>query len=149
VLIPETRQALQRLKEQGKVRFFGVTTHKNQVEVLGALVEDRDRFFDTVLVAYNFKSGRAETEAIARAARAHIGVIAMKTQAGGYATDALSSVSPHQAALKWVLGNSDVTAAIPSMRDMGELREDTAVMGMPFGHADRDVLQRYGAAVKP
>jgi hypothetical protein len=149
VFIPETRQALQTLKEQGKVRFFGVTTHKNQIEVLDALVEDRDRFFDTVLVAYNFKSGRAETEAIARAARAHIGVIAMKTQAGGYATDALSSVSPHQAALKWVLGNSDVTAAIPSMRDMSELREDTAVMGMPFGHADRDVLQRYGAAVKP
>jgi predicted aldo/keto reductase-like oxidoreductase len=146
---PETREVLARLKEQGKVRFFGVTTHSNQAEVLDALVEDRDRFFDVALVAYNFTSGRDIGEAIGRAARAGIGIVAMKTQAGGYVTEAAGTVSPHQAALKWVLRNPDVAAAIPGMRDMAELKEDIAVMGMPFRQADERALERYGAAIRP
>jgi len=149
IFIPETREALVRLREQGKVRFFGVTTHKNQPEVLNALVDDPDRFFDTALVAYNFKSDNDTKEAIARAAQAKIGIIAMKTQAGGYATDALGPISPHQAALKWVLRNTNITTTIPGMRDMAELREDIAVMGMPFEYADERILQRYSAAVEP
>jgi predicted aldo/keto reductase-like oxidoreductase len=149
VFIPETREALARLKEQGKVRFFGVTTHKNQAEVLDALVEDPDRFFDTALVAYNFKSDKEITDAIARAARANIGIIAMKTMAGGYATEASGPVSPHQAAIKWALRNPNVAAAIPGMKDLAQLKEDIAVMGMPFQYADERALRRYGAAVQP
>ncbi|HWR89201.1 MAG TPA: aldo/keto reductase, partial [Dissulfurispiraceae bacterium] len=149
VFIAETREALVRLKEQGKVRFFGVTTHKNQPEVLDALVEDRERFFDTALVAYNFKSSKEDAAAIARAAQANIGIVAMKTQAGGYSTEALGPISPHQAALKWALQNRHIAAAIPGMRDMAQLREDIAVMGMPFGYADRLILRRYAAAVQP
>ena len=147
--IPETREAYLRLREQGKVRFFGVTTHKNQAEVLNALVDDRDKFFDTALVAYNFKSGADVKEAIARAALANIGIIAMKTQAGGYQTDALGPISPHQAALKWALKDKHITAAIPGMRDMAELREDIAVMGMRYGLLDEFILERYGAAIGP
>ncbi|HVO68353.1 MAG TPA: aldo/keto reductase [Syntrophales bacterium] len=147
--IPETREALIKLKEQGKVRFFGITTHTNQAEVLNALVDDHDRFFDMALVGYNFKSSKDVKEAIARAAQAKIGIIAMKTQAGGYETDALGPISPHQAALKWALQNKHVTAAIPGMRDMAELREDIAVMGMKFGYLDKLILKHYGAAVRP
>jgi len=149
LFIPETREALVDLKKQGKVRFFGVTTHKNQAAVLNVLVDDRDRFFDTALVAYNFKSGDKElADAIDRAARAGIGVIAMKTQAGGYAPKTLESGSPHQAALKWVLQNPNITAAIPSMKDLAQLKEDISVMGMPFRNADGNILHRYGAAVQ-
>ena len=144
----ETREALIKLKEQGKVRFFGVTAHMGQAEVLNALVNDRDRFFDTALVGYNFQSRADVKEAIARAARANIGIIAMKTLAGGYQTRALGPISPYQAALKWVIQNTHVTAAIPCMRDMAELREDIAVMGMKFGHIDNLILKRYGAGVK-
>lgn len=145
---PEIREALVRLREQGKVRFFGVTTHKNEAEVLHALVDDKDRFFDTALVKYNFKSEAETTQAIARAAQAGIGVIAMKTQAGGYETDALGPFSPHQAALKWVLQNKHITAAIPGMRDLSHLREDIAVMGMQFGYLDKLILKRYGASIR-
>jgi predicted aldo/keto reductase-like oxidoreductase len=146
---PEIRETLVRLKEQGKVRFFGVTSHTNEAEVLNALADDKDRFFDTALVKYNFKSGPETKEAIARAARANIGVIAMKTQAGGYTTDALGPFSPHQAALKWALQDKHVTAAIPGMRNITELREDISVMGMRFGYLDKLILKRYGAAVAP
>jgi predicted aldo/keto reductase-like oxidoreductase len=147
IFIPETREALARLKQQGKVRFFGVTTHKNQPEVLNALVDDKDRFFDTALVAYNFESSKEIGAAIERAAKAGVGIIAMKTQAGGYKTEAMGAISPHQAALKWALQNPHITMAIPGMKDMANLRENIAVMGMPFKTADAHILQKYRAAV--
>jgi predicted aldo/keto reductase-like oxidoreductase len=149
IFIAETREALTLLKKQGKVRFCGVTTHKNEVEVLNALVDDSDRFFDTCLVKYNFKSEKEVSAAINRAAAAGIGIIAMKTQVGGYDIRGLGKISPHQAALKWVLQNPNVTAAIPGMKDMTQLREDIAVMGMPFNYADVRRLDRYAEAIAP
>jgi hypothetical protein len=147
IFVPDTREALTTLKKQGKVRFCGVTTHKNETEVLNALVDDKDRFFDTCLVKYNFESPREVGEAIARAAKAGVGIIAMKTQAGGYRTEALGKVSPHQAALKWALQNSNVTMAIPGMKDLAQLREDISVMGMPFQYADERILRKYHDAI--
>jgi len=147
IFVPETREALARLKKDGKVRFCGVTTHKNQPEVLNALVDDKDRFFDTCLVGYNFESPKDVGAAIARAAKAGVGIIAMKTQAGGYKTEALGKISPHQAALKWALQDRNVTMAIPGMKDLTQFKENVAVMGMPFQYADERILRRYHAAV--
>jgi uncharacterized protein len=149
IFIPETREALRGLKQQGKVRFLGVTTHTNQAEVLNALVDDPERLFDTCLVAYNFKTDPSVEAAIARAAKAGIGIVAMKSQAGGYRTEALGRISPHQAALKYVLQNPNITAAIPGMMNIAQLRENIAVMGMPFRFADRRILERYAEAVQP
>jgi len=145
---PETREALLELRKQGKVRFFGVTTHTNQAEVLDALSGDPARFFDTALVGYNFKSAPEVKAAIARAASRGIGIVAMKTQAGGYKTDALGPLSPHQAALKWALQDTNVTAAIPGMKDMRMLEEDMSVMGMKMTAADTRILERYSEAVE-
>ena len=147
IFVPETREALAALKKQGKVRFCGVTTHKNETEVLNALVDDKDRFFDTCLVKYNFESPKEVGEAIARAAKAGVGIIAMKTQAGGYKTEALGKISPHQAALKWAIQNPNVTMAIPGMKDMAQFRENIAVMGMTFQYADERILRKYRAAI--
>jgi predicted aldo/keto reductase-like oxidoreductase len=115
--------------------------------VLNALVDDKDRFFDTCLVSYNFESSKEDAAAIERAAKAGIGIIAMKTQAGGYKTRALGNISPHQAALKFVLQNQNVTMAIPGMKDLSQFRENVAVMGMTFKAADARILQRYHTAV--
>jgi predicted aldo/keto reductase-like oxidoreductase len=73
----------------------------------------------------------------------------MKTQVGGYDTTGLGRITPHQAALKWALQNPRVTAAIPGMKDMTQLREDIAVMGMPFTYADLRRLDRYAEAIAP
>ncbi|HSW64641.1 MAG TPA: aldo/keto reductase [Dissulfurispiraceae bacterium] len=149
IFIAETKEALLKLREQGKVRFFGVTTHKNVAEVVNAVVDDKDRFFDTALVAYNFKSGKDVTDAIERAARAGVGIIAMKTQQGGYTTSAMGNISPHQAALKWALQNQHIATAIPGMKDMTQLKEDIAVMDMKFTARDERILKRYNAAIAP
>lgn len=135
------------MKKQGKARFVGVTTHSNEVEILDAVVQDK--FYEMVLVAFNFKSKPELKEAIARAAKAGIGIVAMKTQAGGYQTDELGAISPHQAALKWVLQDPNVHSTIPSMVDLAQVKEDTEVMGMKLSHADRQILERYGEAIRP
>lgn len=149
VFISETKEALLKLREEGKVRFFGVTTHKNVAEVVNAVVEDKDRFFDTALVAYNFKSNKEIAASIDRAAKAGVGIIAMKTQQGGYSISAMGNISPHQAALKWALQNPHITMAIPGMKDMAQLKEDIAVMGMQFTAQDERILKRYNAAIAP
>jgi predicted aldo/keto reductase-like oxidoreductase len=136
------------MRSQGKTRFVGVSTHKNEAEVIQAVVDDPEKFFDTVLVAYNFGSDPGVKEAIALAAKANIGVIAMKTQAGGYNTKELGDISPHQAALKWVLQDPNVHTTIPSMINLDQVREDTAVMGMKLTRADLDILNTYAMAIK-
>jgi uncharacterized protein len=144
---PEVREAYLELKKQGKVRFFGVTTHTNQADVVNAVVDDPAKFFDTVLVAYSFKVDPSVGQAIARAAKAGIGVIAMKTQAGGYQTEEMGPVSPHQAALKWVLQNQLVTTAIPGMKTIAHIKELMPVMGMKLSRTDIRVLEKYGQAI--
>jgi uncharacterized protein len=147
--MPEAREALVELRKQGKVRFFGVTTHTNQADVLTAITDDPDKFFDVALVGYNFQSEPSVKKAIARAAKAGIGIVAMKTQAGGYKTDALGPISPHQAALKWVLQDTNVACAIPGMKDMSMLQEAYAVMGMKLTRKDERILERYAEAISP
>lgn len=143
----DVRATLAGLRKEGKVRFLGVTTHTDQADIINAVVDDPDKFFDTILVAYNFKSPPELKAAIARASQAGIGIIAMKTQIGGYQVPAGDTSSPHQAALKWVLQDTGVTTAIPGMKDMTMLKEDLSVMGMKLTSADLKRLERYSQAV--
>ncbi len=147
-LNPEFRAVLAEVKKEGRARFLGITTHSNEAGVIDAVVDDPEKFFDMILVTYNFKSDPKVKEAIARAAKANIGVIAMKTQAGGYQTKELGDISPHQASLKWVLQDTNVTAAVPAMENLKHLQDNLAVMGMQLAlnDIDRDILRRYDAA---
>ena len=139
------------LKEQGKAKFVGVTTHSSEVKVIDAVLSDPDKLYDTILVTYHYKSPPELKEAIARAAKAGVGIIAMKTQQGGYQTKELGGISPHQAALKFVLQDPNVTAAIPAMENLAQVKEDTAVMSMlgEFTARDLEVLGRYNTAIAP
>ena len=128
--IPEVREALVQLREQGKVRFFGVTTHTNQAEVVNALADDPDNFFDMALVGYNFKSPPELKQAIARAAKAGIGIVAMKTQAGGYQTDGPGAGQPPPGRPEMGLAGYPHHGGHPGHEGSGHLKEDLAVMGM-------------------
>ncbi len=149
--IPEVREAYLKLRQQGKVRFFGVTTHTNQAEVVDAVVNDPDKFFDTVLVGYNMKSDPSVKAAIARAKAAGLGVIAMKIQAatrGG--NQAAVSIDPEQAAaaLKWVLQDANVTNAIAGMKTLEHVKQMFPVMAsMKMTSSDRSIVERYAAAI--
>jgi predicted aldo/keto reductase-like oxidoreductase len=146
---PEFRAVLLKLRQQGKVRFFGVSTHTNQANIVNALADDPDKFFDVVTLGYNFKADPAIKQAIARAAKAGIGVVAMKTMAGGYQTTEMGSITPYQAALKWVLQDTNVTAAIPGMKTLANIQEMMPVMGMKLTSADERALRNYSKAIDP
>jgi len=145
----EYRAFFTRLRKEGKTKFVGVTSHSNEIEVLDAVVSDPEKFWDTMMIPYNFKSPPATKAAIERAAKAGVGIIAMKTQAGGYETRELGDVSPHQAALKYVLRDPNVSFAIPGMTDLKQVEECVAVMRMPLTRADLELLDRYGRAIAP
>ena len=79
VMNTEYREVLASQKS-GKTRFIGVTTHSKEPDVLNAVTDDPDKLYDTVLVTYNFQKPPEVKAAIAKAAAANIGIIAMKTR---------------------------------------------------------------------
>jgi len=153
-----SREALRKLIDQGKVRAVGVTTHSGQETVLRAVA--KHGFYKTVLVAYNFRSetgvaatGKGALEmspglsnTIREVAGSGIGIIAMKTQAGGYASPP-GGFSPYQAALAWVLANPGVTMAIPGMTSYAQVEENLGARGKRFALADRIALGRYALEI--
>jgi predicted aldo/keto reductase-like oxidoreductase len=142
----DVKAFLSKAKEQGKIRFVGVSTHNNMAEVVTAAAEDG--FYDTVLTVYNFGNAenKALAEALEKARKAQLGIIAMKTQQGGYKLGEGEKGTPHQAALRWVLSNPAITCAIPGVTSYEMLEENVAVMGTKLGAADLQDLRRYAEA---
>jgi predicted aldo/keto reductase-like oxidoreductase len=114
--------AVKKLKKDGKVKFIGFSTHMNEHKVIDAAA-DKD-IWDVILTSYNFKHTYANeiSSAIKKANQAGIGIVAMKTMAGGGFLDKEKTKPINStAALKWVLSNTDVTTAIPGMTDFDQL----------------------------
>jgi uncharacterized protein len=115
-------EALKKLKKEGKVGFVGFSTHSNEANVIKAATEKGK--WDVILTSYNFmQTYAAEMQsAIRNAAEKGIGIVAMKTLAGGGFFDKEKTKPINTtAALKWVLSNPDVTTAIPGMTDFDQL----------------------------
>ncbi len=131
VLYEPYLKAFEQLKREGKTRFVGLGTHENEPEVIRAAVESG--FWDIILTSYNFRqSHRGEIRtAIAEAAEAGLGVVAMKTQAGVYWDRTRLRKINMQAALKWVLADENVHTTIPAFASYDEMYEDIAVMRDP------------------
>ena len=97
----ETVGVMLDLKKKGKVRFIGISTHKNEPLVIKTMVEAG--IWDVVLTSYNFKQTYAEEMAAALklAGEAGLGVVAMKTLAGGFLDKEKTKPVNPVAALKW------------------------------------------------
>jgi predicted aldo/keto reductase-like oxidoreductase len=113
---------VKKLKKEGKVKFIGFSTHANEPMVIHA-ASSMDTF-DVILTAYNFKQTYIDDlkTAVNKANQAGIGIIAMKTLAGGGFLDKERTKPINTtAALKWVLSNNDITTTIPGMTDFDQL----------------------------
>jgi predicted aldo/keto reductase-like oxidoreductase len=98
---------------------------------------------DVALVSYNFTHSKGMKDAVALAAKTGIGIVAMKTQAGGYHKEKMGGLSPHQAALKFVLTDQNVSCAVPGVTTVEEIEECAAVMGASFSKRDFNELKQY------
>jgi predicted aldo/keto reductase-like oxidoreductase len=120
--------AMQKLKKEGKARFIGVSTHTNEPEVINAAVDAK--VYDVALTAYNFKQPHLDDleKAIDRAAKAGMGIVAMKTQAGVYWDRERQQKINMKAALKWALNNPHVHTSVPGFANFEEMEEALSVM---------------------
>ncbi len=141
ILNGDVKQAMKAMRDEGKFRFAAVTTHSNQIEVLEAVVEDG--FYDAVLVAVNFRSPATLFEAIEKAAAAGVGIIAMKTQNGGYEDSRIPELTPHQAALRFVVEKPGVHLAVPGMVSRKMVEENLSAVRGKTGLADILRLDSY------
>jgi len=154
--IPDDQIEVQQLaKKQGKVRFTGVSTHNGQQQILPWMVQKGT--FDVVLTSYNFTMDAGMDEAIATAAKAGMGVVAMKVMAGGLRRQKqgdplykkLTQDGALLAALKWVIHKPNIATTIPSMTDMDQLDENLKAMGNPFSAGDEKLLSAHLDAIRP
>ena len=77
-----------------------------------------------------------------------MGIVAMKTQAGGYKKEKMGNLSPHQAALKYVVRDTNVALAVPGVTTIDQIEECAAVMGTTLSQGDLNHLRRYQAFLK-
>ena len=143
MLDPEYIEVFGRIRDKGQARFVGFSTHSNMPEVLAGAVDSK--FWQIAMVSYNFSSPQEMTDAIEKARKAGIGIVAMKTLAKGAGNPdrATATVTPNQAALRWVLNNNNVDTTVPGMTSFEHIAEDLAAMGISLASGDyRDLADK-------
>lgn len=126
-LTPAMLDCLLRAKKSGKARHVGVSTHKNEPEVLRAALESG--VYEVVLTSVNYKQDHYPEvkRAIGDAASGGLGIIGMKTMAGGFHDKERTKPVNCKAALKWVLQDPNLTTTIPGITTFEMLAENSAV----------------------
>ncbi|MFB3828334.1 MAG: aldo/keto reductase [Bryobacteraceae bacterium] len=151
----ELVDAQQTAKKAGKIRFAGVSTHGGQPDVIAALVKNPN--MDVVLAAYNFTMDQQVKDAVASAAAAGKGVVAMKVMAGGFRRlkpgnkfyNTLKKDGAMVAALKWVINDRNVHTTVPSITDVDQLEDNFKCMQSKFSEQDQQILARHLEFLRP
>lgn len=147
LMAPNIHEAFDRLKEAGKLRFLGVSSHTPDLETVMRHAVDSDRF-DVIMVAYNFNNWPDLTNIFRDAHAKGMGVVAMKTLKGARATS-LSDFTPSeresfaQAAFKWVLSNEDVSGLVVTINNYPMIDEYLYASGQKVTGEDVALLEKY------
>lgn len=138
-------KALEKAKKAGKIRFIGISTHRNEPEVIQAAVDSK--FYDVILTTYNFKqTNHAQIgEGIARAAAAGIGVIAMKAMGGVRLQERAEVPVEPVPALKWVWQNPGVHTIIAGFTTFDQMNLDLSFMDDPALTQDEKARLQWAA----
>jgi aryl-alcohol dehydrogenase-like predicted oxidoreductase len=148
---PNLHEAFDRLKQEGKVRFLGVSSHTpNLVQVATTAIESGR--FDVMMLAYHHGLWAPMHELITRARREQdMGVVAMKTLKGakhhGLAGFREEADAYSQAALRWTLSNPDVSCAVISFFELQHVDEYLRASGTKLGQRDLAILGDYDRQV--
>jgi len=147
LLDPNVHEAFDRLREQGKARFLGVSTHTPRLVAVANAAVDSGRF-DVMMLAYHHGIWPEIGGIIERARREQdMGIVAMKTLKGakhhGLAGFKDEANAYSQAALKWTLSNPDVSCAVISFRELAHCDEYLAASGRGVKPGDVAVLEKY------
>jgi hypothetical protein len=150
----------ERAKADGKIRFFGFSTHSNMEEcLLGAAGLG---WIDGIMMTYNYRLMHTDPmrRALDACARAGIGLTAMKTQGGGQvrtnSSEELrlagrfvqSGFTEGQAKLKAVWENPQIASICSQMPTMALLSQNAAAAmnRTKLAAAERDLLRQHAQA---
>jgi predicted aldo/keto reductase-like oxidoreductase len=153
----QTKRWAQKAKAQGKIRFFGFSTHSNMERcLLGAAGLG---WIDGIMMTYNYRLMHSDDmrRAVDACVRAGIGLTAMKTQGGGQVqADSAAELelagrflqkgfTDGQAKLKAVWQNSQIASICSEMPNMTLLMSNVAATLNKTQLSTRDLslLQRY------
>jgi aryl-alcohol dehydrogenase-like predicted oxidoreductase len=142
VQVPEIYEAFEKLRQQGKVRFLGVSAHNDPAGVLRAAMETG--VYSVAMVAYNIMNRQYVEPVIEEAHRRDFGVIAMKTAQAVFEPDRSTTPVPeraallhqsvpgdwnlHQKAYRLALNNPHLSAAISNMANEQQMKENLTVV---------------------
>ena len=144
VSIPEIYSTFKELKQEGKVRYLGFSSHNDPAGVLRAAADSGE--YDMAMVAYNVINGGYLDATIKHAADQGMGIIAMK---------AAMAVATHHEAIKpipewriskvdrivpgnlkaplkaylWALQNPNISAVISNLWDEQFINENLSIVG--------------------
>ena len=147
----EAVEACETLKEQGKARFIGVSTH--DVHAVADTILEIGKF-DVVQTTYSYAIGGAplRQKAISKLYAAGIGVVAMKViiaVAGFVPRDVELPEEGPIAAIKWVLLNPAISTTVPYVKNIAELEMNVRAMKEPYTHKDEKMLYTRNEDIRP
>jgi predicted aldo/keto reductase-like oxidoreductase len=161
----EVQAAYEQLKQQGKIRFAGVSCHMDPVRVLTPLIESGK--LDVAILAFNVFSGSTVKPEDVKAGKVYdnwladsglqnvldlaqqhdVGIIAMKTMAGGalqkpdaYQADGATLA---QAKIKWTLSHPAVASALSEVLSYAILDENLGAVGKTLTPEDQALLRDH------
>jgi len=108
-------EGLRKLKEQGKIGHFGMTSHN--LDLLELVINDG--LFETIMVCYSFIEPLAEEKIFPKAIEKNIGIIAMKSFSGGFIDNA-------NLAIKYALSQPGIVI-IPGVDNTSDFDKNWAI----------------------
>jgi predicted aldo/keto reductase-like oxidoreductase len=137
-------RALEDAKKQGKTRFVGISTHSREPEVIQAAIDSK--LYEIILTSYNFSQPHVKEmkQIIAKARESGLGIIAMKTMAGGYLDRERTKPVNARAAMRWTLQDPNVDTSIPGAVNFDQLNEMVEVMSnLNMSDDEKQFLSAY------
>ncbi len=146
----EVQAGFTRMKEQGKARFIGFSTHV-PARMLAKAIEPGP--WEVVLMTYNHLESEAAEPLIVQARDKGVGLIAMKILAGGMQGSLKPLINEKtgyaQAAIRWVMGNPKIDACTITMSTYSHVDDYLGASGRPLRRSDEALLSRYRKAAGP
>ena len=139
----EMIETMELVKQQGKARFIGVSTHDPNAMVDFILDVGK---FDVVQTTYSFAIGAPFRDAaIQKLHDAGIGVVAMKViiataEPGPIPEENTLTNDAGLAALKWVLRNPAISTTVPFQEEISEVEINFRAMSEEFTPQDEKIL---------
>lgn len=143
---PNLHEAFAKLKQEGKARYLGFSSHTPNLEAVAdfAIADGR---FDVMMLAYHHGAWPHLADIVSRAHAKDMGVVAMKTLKGAKHRGLLEmrpeADSYTQAAFKWVLGNPDVSCLVISFYEPQQVDEYLYASGKALAQEDVALLGKY------